>query len=669
MKIGYKFSIPLIIILVLSFCTISGLSYYYSTAMVNHNMEQLTESQVDEVSLILENTKEDFNALKAEINTQNISKAKTFALMISQNPQILDSLDTLNHIAKTLDVEELHVCDENGVLRWGNFPEFFGFDFSTTEQTKPFITAINNKSFELAQEPSERGSDKALFQYIGVARQDAPGIVQVGVQPSRLAKALERSDIKAIAQSIVFGKEGYIFIFDKNSGQVVSHKDISYVGRNIKEFDFSSKYNNDESGSFKYTYSDSEKFLSYKTYGDYVVCATIPTEEFTGGLDDFLRSIAITAVLALILVILLVQLIIRFNITGELSKALRVLRCVEAGDLSQKVNTASSKEFKELGSGINSMILSLRNLITNSITSTQKLDDASKKLVTSADHTSRGAEEIATTVNELAQGANEQAENATRGAMLAKDALIQLQEIEAEVKDTLQLTDETKKTVEKGISTVRYQSEKMQHNVESAQTVDMAVKDLSNKATEISQIINVITGIADQTNMLALNAAIEAARAGEAGKGFAVVADEVRKLAENSTLSAQQISRIINEIQAGVENVKQQAGASISAVEEQKLSVQQTQLAFEEISNAAVSTLDQVNRIYNATNAIVKAVHGMVDITEGAAAASQQSAAGTEEISASTQEQSAALEEITHIADALTEMVKELSEITSKFLL
>jgi len=154
-----------------------------------------------------------------------------------------------------------------------------------------------------------------------------------------------------------------------------------------------------------------------------------------------------------------------------------------------------------------------------------------------------------------------------------------------------------------------------------------AMELIRTSSTQIAEIIQVISEIASQTNLLALNAAIEAARAGEHGMGFAVVADEVRKLAERSNQAAGEISGLIKESTARVEE-----GAQLS---------DQTGESLKQIIEGVVGTAAKIGEIATATveqaaNAqeVSKAIQGVAEVTEQSAAGSEEMASSSEELGA-----------------------------------
>jgi methyl-accepting chemotaxis protein len=173
-----------------------------------------------------------------------------------------------------------------------------------------------------------------------------------------------------------------------------------------------------------------------------------------------------------------------------------------------------------------------------------------------------------------------------------------------------------------------------------------AMNNLSSRSAQIGEIVGVITKIADQTNLLSLNAAIEAARAGEAGHGFAVVADEVRKLAESSANSAQEISRIIKEVQDETKNAVLSSRGGRKEIDE------------------GIELTDQSNERFAV---IVSQIEGMNKQIEVIAAAAEETAASAEESAAATEEQTAAIEEVTNNVSHVSDMACVLSKAVNVF--
>ena len=349
---------------------------------------------------------------------------------------------------------------------------------------------------------------------------------------------------------------------------------------------------------------------------------------------DELRNSALTwmiggIVLAFLIAIIIGVLITRL-ITRPIAQAVQSAQRIAQGDLTQAIITERTDEAGQLLMALSDMQGGLKSTLVEIANASDQLASAAEELSAVTDESSRGLtrqndeiQQAATAVNQMTAAVDEVASNAVSTSEASRQATTE--------------AEDGRQQVEQAVSGMSSMVVEINDSTQS-------VADLAGQVREIGKVIDVIRGIADQTNLLALNAAIEAARAGEQGRGFAVVADEVRALAGKTRESTEQIQGIIENLQVGADEAVNIASLGIQEAEQ---------------------GVRQVLQAQEALQGIRQAVERITDMSQQMAAASQEQSCVAEDVSRQINNVAQTVQNTAQNANAAVVRGGELKRISS----
>ncbi len=379
--------------------------------------------------------------------------------------------------------------------------------------------------------------------------------------------------------------------------------------------------------------------------------------------SDVVKMIFLSVVV--ILVALAFTAVMSLSIAKALKHMIKLFGKVADGDLAEWNEGKGIRRSDEIGvmmQGITKLRKSLSDIIKNIQNSASILIGSADELEHTAELTSNDSDKLDTAVSEISRGAVSQAEETEEAMEDTKHMGEIIGQMVDDISDMAQSASEMGKAGTEASSILSELSEYTEKTTKAVDTIAEQINMTNTSAQEIQRAVEMITAIADETNLLSLNASIEAARAGEQGRGFAVVASQIQKLAEQSAESAQQITYIVGNLLHDAETTAETMEDVVDIVDSQKEKLLQTDAQFETVNRGIQDSLFKIGQIRDKSKILDESRCQMANMIMSLSAISEENASASEETASSTAKLNERVKKITQEVTVLKKIAADLEQ-------
>ena len=313
-------------------------------------------NKLAEVKEKLINNEENIEQLTKNLSEDNLAKTRAFADMLAIDKSIYGNKEKLDKIKDRLMVNELHIIDENGIITSSTIDAYIGFDMKSGEQSNAFMVIVDDPTIEIVQEPQVNVAEGIVMQYIGVARTDAKGFVQVGVRPEVLEKMLTGTEISVVLKDIDFGEKGYIYAIDKESGLILAHRNSNLIGTSAVNAGFPTNL----LGKGKAVIDGTSGYYVAEEYNSQVIGTFMPSSEYYAGRLNQTVVVSLSMLIIFVVLLLMINRMVDNKIVQGINRISNSMSKIAGGDFEITVNEQDNPEFSMLSDSINKMVDSIR---------------------------------------------------------------------------------------------------------------------------------------------------------------------------------------------------------------------------------------------------------------------------------------------------------------------
>jgi methyl-accepting chemotaxis protein len=344
---------------------------------------------------------------------------------------------------------------------------------------------------------------------------------------------------------------------------------------------------------------------------------------------------------------------------------------ISRGNLTALLEAEHAPRFPDetwdLTCSIQRMAENLRQLVNGVQGMAVQLSTAAREMNDTVQRTSGGNQEISIGMASLAKGVEEQQRLLEGTSRLVHEIAAAIEVNASRAREAFGFAAEANQKAGSGVDVSRLAIEKMRNVFERVEHAVARVFELEGKTRHVHQITGIITSVAHRTNLLSLNASIEAARAGEAGRGFSVVADEIRKLAESAGQSAEEIAKLIHEIESDTTEVAEGMRESSTVIGEGREDVDTIAKSLEQIRSAVGEAARRAEEIFEGADTQAMDAQRMVESMDEIHKVAAQNARAIEDVISSAQGQVESMASMVESSRDFSSLAEEMRELLRCF--
>lgn len=576
--------VPIIIICSVAFIKINdttGTNFKSSSTASTLGTKKLLDSQFENIiNTLISFSKKDI------FTNSNISSKST----IDEFSEIKNDLKLIKESNSSILAIDFTFDKSKSYYSYPNNSISSDFDPTTREAYKGASQFRDNAYISNIYKNPQSGNDCVTISYGVRKNSESIGVISIDLDLRNLSKSLTN----------MLGENGsFEFILCDINGQVIASTNEELIDtKTVTEYSIWEKIRSNSSGISEFSFDNQKYLASYATseVTGWKFINKIPERVLAQSRNSLIRDF-ILIMMAVIIAIIVISTKFSNSLSNNILKIKNAFSEAASGNFNNKIVINSRDELQDLANSFNDMCINISSLLKSVNLSVDDVNSASLSLNDKSKELYSSISNVNEIINKIDLGTTDSTKNLKFLASNMEDVSDSINRIDSAAANVNTMASKANSLSEFGLDIINALIDKANQTRKITYEVNNVIQLVSKSVEEIAAMNDTITQITKQTNLLSLNAAIEAARAGESGRGFSVVAEQIKKLAEQTELSAKEISVTITHVKTNVENAVEKANETSNAVENQQNSVKKSHDIFRDIISSINALSIKVNDI------------------------------------------------------------------------